>query len=38
MTDAGLTAAMISDAPAAVRTRVAVAGRLLLALLLLLGW
>ena len=38
MTDAGLTAAMISDAPAAVRKRVVVAGRLLLALLLLLGW
>ena len=38
MTDAGLTVAMVSDAPAAARKRVVVAGRLLLALMLLLGW
>ena len=38
MTDAGLTAAMVSDAPAAARKRVVVAGRLLLAVLLVLGW
>src|SRR4029079_15789339 len=38
MTDAGLTAAMVSDAPAAARKRVVLAGRLLLALLLVLGW
>ena len=38
MTDAGLTAAMVSDAPAVARKRVVVAGRLLLALLLVLGW
>ena len=38
MTDAGLTAAVVSDAPAAARKRVVLAGRLLLALLLVLGW
>jgi len=38
MTDSGLTAAMVSDAPAAARTRPVLAGRLLLAVLLVLGW
>src|SRR4029079_9870435 len=38
MTDAGWTAARVSDAPAAARKRVVLAGRLLLALLLVLGW
>ena len=38
MTDAGLTAAMVPGAPAAARKRAVLAGRLLLALLLVLGW
>jgi NitT/TauT family transport system permease protein len=38
MTDAGLTAPMVSDAPVAARKRAVLVGQLLLALLLVLGW